>query len=250
MRLTMGGEPTFVSIDDMDGAEWNIDALGPTKRRLAGELLKRLRDEFAPGGLLHFGKGKWYPGESLPRWALACYWRNDGEPIWDDPDLLADDERRSGHDSGRHAASSRALAERLGVEPEHAAAGLRRRLVLPVARTPAAGQRRSARIASWTIPTSEPNAGARSSSGLGTVVGYALPLRGQTLATRPQWESGPWFFRAGAHVPDSRRLADGFSAAARFASLGSAGRRSRSIVSGRSLGRARSRCRSSTTTAA
>src|SRR5436309_5719068 len=32
LRLTMGGEPTFVSIDDMDGAEWNTLALGPEKR--------------------------------------------------------------------------------------------------------------------------------------------------------------------------------------------------------------------------
>ena len=50
VRLTMGGEPTFVSIDDMDGAEWNIAALGPTKKLLAEDLLKRLTGRFAPGG--------------------------------------------------------------------------------------------------------------------------------------------------------------------------------------------------------
>ena len=37
VRLTMGGEPTFVSMDDMDGDEWNTEAMGPNKRRLAGE---------------------------------------------------------------------------------------------------------------------------------------------------------------------------------------------------------------------
>jgi uncharacterized protein (DUF2126 family)/transglutaminase-like putative cysteine protease len=88
VRLTMGGEPTFVSIDDMDGAEWNFTALSEDKRRLAGNLLGRLQRRFAPGAMLHFGQGKWYPGESLPRWALGCYWRTDGKPLWQDRDLL------------------------------------------------------------------------------------------------------------------------------------------------------------------
>jgi uncharacterized protein (DUF2126 family) len=88
VRLTMGGEPTFVSIDDMEGAEWNYTALSEKKRELSGELLIRLQQHFAPGALLHFGQGKWYPGEPLPRWALGCYWRTDGKPLWNDPKLL------------------------------------------------------------------------------------------------------------------------------------------------------------------
>ena len=82
VRLTQGGEPTFVSIDDMDGPEWNFTALSPKKRELAGSLLKRMQARFAHGALLHFGQGKWYPGEPLPRWALGCYWRADGQPLW------------------------------------------------------------------------------------------------------------------------------------------------------------------------
>ena len=96
VRLTMGGEPTFVSIDDRAAPEWNIAALGPQKRKQDVALLKRLRDKFAPGALLHFGQGKWYPGEQLPRWAFGCYWRKDGEPIWSDRKLVADEDRPYG----------------------------------------------------------------------------------------------------------------------------------------------------------
>ncbi len=87
----MGGEPTFVSVDDRDGAEWNIDALGPTKRGFATELVHRLMAKYGQGGFLHFGQGKWYPGEQLPRWALSIGWRADGQPCWHDPALFADE---------------------------------------------------------------------------------------------------------------------------------------------------------------
>jgi len=89
VRLTMGGEPTFVSIDDMESAQWNTAALGAEKLRLAKTLLLKLRDTFAPNGLLHYGQGKWYPGEEIPRWALGLFWRTDGEPMWKNPALLA-----------------------------------------------------------------------------------------------------------------------------------------------------------------
>ena len=101
VRLTMGGEPTFVSIDDGTSAEWTIDADGPKKRERAGVLAERLRRIYAQQGVVHRGQGKWYPGEPLPRWQIAMHWRSDGVPLWTDPALLADpvggrDARRSG----------------------------------------------------------------------------------------------------------------------------------------------------------
>ncbi|MCV6624995.1 MAG: transglutaminase family protein, partial [Cellvibrionaceae bacterium] len=97
VRLTMGGEPTFVSIDDMESAQWNTEALGEDKLTLAKTLLLKLRDHFAPSGLLHYGQGKWYPGEPLPRWALGLFWRSDGEPLWQRPELLARIDKDYGH---------------------------------------------------------------------------------------------------------------------------------------------------------
>src|SRR5215813_11981825 len=119
VRLTMGGEPTFVSIDDYQSAEWNTDALGPTKRALADDLIRRLRDRFAPGGLLHYGHGKWYPGETLPRWGFSLFWRRDGEPIWRDAALLATEPHNRtliADDAQRFAES---VSTRLGITADH-----------------------------------------------------------------------------------------------------------------------------------
>jgi uncharacterized protein (DUF2126 family) len=109
VRLTQGGEPTFVSIDDMDGAEWNTTALSDRKWQLAEELAWRLHRRFAPGGLVFHGQGKWYPGEPLPRWALGIQWRNDGVPLWQDPALIA----AAGSPSDAEAADARRFAEAL-----------------------------------------------------------------------------------------------------------------------------------------
>ncbi len=106
VRLTMGGEPTFVSIDDMESAQWNTEALGADKLSLAKTLLLRLRDRFAPHGLLHYGQGKWYPGEELPRWALGVFWRKDGEPLWQNPALLGRVDKDYGHDVNTAGACS------------------------------------------------------------------------------------------------------------------------------------------------
>jgi len=115
VRLTMGGEPTFVSIDSMDDPQWTTEAVGPDKRVLSNVLLLRLRDQFGPGGMLHYGQGKWYPGESLPRWALTCLWRNDGVAIWQNPKLIADEGRDHGHTHEHAERFVLHLARQLGV---------------------------------------------------------------------------------------------------------------------------------------
>jgi len=115
VRLTMGGEPTFVSIDDMDGPEWNITALSDNKRKLAGELLTRLQGHFAPGAMLHFGQGKWYPGEPLPRWALGCYWRTDGKPLWSDRKLMVTSDGGGSHKTEDALRFIQRLTQELGL---------------------------------------------------------------------------------------------------------------------------------------
>ncbi|MFM6192473.1 DUF2126 domain-containing protein [Planktothrix sp.] len=117
--LTMGGEPTFVSIDDFESPQWRIAALGEEKRQLAGQLLTRLQDKFTQkGGLLHYGLGKWYPGEILPRWALGCYWRKDQVPLWQNPELYAQEDQDYGYIQQDALIFIEALVKNLGVKSD------------------------------------------------------------------------------------------------------------------------------------
>ncbi|MEO0734544.1 MAG: transglutaminase family protein, partial [Bacteroidota bacterium] len=120
VRLTMGGEPTFVSVSDMESDQWNEAADGKDKRRLGYDLATRLREDFAPGGFIHQGQGKWYPGEPIPRWQYAIYWRKDGQALWQDPDLLADPTSDQQVDHQNAAALSRAICRELGLDPGYA----------------------------------------------------------------------------------------------------------------------------------
>ncbi|MCC6511878.1 MAG: transglutaminase family protein [Pirellulaceae bacterium] len=191
VRLTMGGEPTFVSIDDMEGAEWNSAAVGPHKRRLSEVLIKRLRERFAPGGLLHYGQGKWYPGESLPRWSLGCYWRRDGLPIWQDPKLIADID----HDYGLGLSAAARFTEHLSSVLNVTAQFIRpayediAHYVLKEARLPVNVDPRDPKL-------KDPEERARMAKvferGIEKPVGLVLPLQRQWWQSKPRWVSGPW----------------------------------------------------------
>ena len=196
VRLTMGGEPTFVSIDDMDGDEWNVAAVGPTKRERAGVLVRRLKQRFAPGGVLHFGQGKWYPGESLPRWSLGCWWRRDGVAVWNEDCLLAREDVDYGYGADHARRFITALADLLGVDSAHALPAyedawyyLWRERRLPVNVDP---------LASHLSDEEERARLARVfEQQLDRIVGYALPLR-RHWTSNPgwHWESGRWFLRS------------------------------------------------------
>jgi len=194
VRLTMGGEPTFIAANDMDAEEWNTAALGPTKKKLAIDLYQRLRAEYAPNGLVHFGQGKWYPGEPLPRWSLNLFWRIDGEPLWSKPELVADESRPSGADEASAAKLLRAVAERLGLDPgrvfpayEDVHYYLWRERRLPVNVDPF-----DSRLAD---PLERERLCRLFESGLDQVVGHVLPVARAKDETT--WRTSPWFFRGG-----------------------------------------------------
>ena len=194
VRLTMGGEPTFVSVDDPDGPEWNFTAVSQKKRELSGRLIKRLRDKFAPGALLHYGQGKWYPGEPLPRYALAAYWRKDGVPIWQDEDLIADESRDYGHGPKEAKELATRLAQVLGVNPQHLIPGYEdvfyytwKERRLPSNVTPEKANLKDRQERERIARLFQ--------QGLGVAAGYALPIKRATYGNRPGWMSGSWFLR-------------------------------------------------------
>jgi uncharacterized protein (DUF2126 family) len=196
VRLTMGGEPTFVAVDDREAAEWNTEALGPSKRGFATELTHKLMARYGQGGFLHFGQGKWYPGEQLPRWALTIAWRADGQPCWADASLFADE---------RHAATYTAadaqrfignLTQRLGLDTQYVRPAfedtwyfLWREGRLPVNVDPF-----DARLSDELERARLRRVFAQK---LDSPVGYLLPLKREwRVATAgPAWITGPWFVR-------------------------------------------------------
>ncbi len=194
VRLTQGGEPTFVSVDDREGAEWNTEAMGPTKRILSADLMDKLRLKYGQGGLLHYGQGKWYPGEQLPRWSLNLFWRKDKEPIWSHPELFASEHKDYQVTEIEARKLLFGVAKRLGVDPQYVFPAhedvwyyLWRERKLP------------ANVEPFDARLSDPLERDRLrkvfTQGLDKVVGHVFPIA-RNPSGSPRWQTGPWFLRA------------------------------------------------------
>src|SRR6185369_15206281 len=168
-------------------------ALSPKKRELADTLLRRLARAFAPGAFLHYGPGKWYPGEPLPRWALGAWWRTDGKPLWRDPALVADTRARGTADIGIAQRFATTLAEKLGLDPAYVITAhedvprlLGTEAALPDNVDPLQ--------ADLTQPTERARLARLLQQGLDRPAGFVLPLRavGGDGAGGLGWQSSPW----------------------------------------------------------
>ncbi|MEZ5738477.1 MAG: transglutaminase family protein [Burkholderiaceae bacterium] len=213
VRLTMGGEPTFVSIDDFEADEWNTGASGPTKPYLADQLIRRLREHFAPDGMLHHGQGKWYPGESLPRWTYSLYWRVDGEPLWPAEAVIAprpkplakhasptapDPQRIDEHNAMAEQFAA-GVASYLGIAPLH---------VVPVYEDPAHWLLKEGELPLNVDPVDPKLEDAEQRArmirvfehGLTRPVGFVLPVQSQqarATGSGLRWRSAKWPTRRG-----------------------------------------------------
>ncbi|KQW36178.1 DUF2126 domain-containing protein [Rhizobacter sp. Root404] len=194
VRLTQGGEPTFVSVDDREGAEWNTEAMGPTKRLLSADLMDKLRAKYGDGGLLHYGQGKWYPGEQLPRWSLNLFWRKDKEPVWTHPELFASEHQDYGVTEAHAHRFLAGVAKRLGLDPTYVFPAyedtwyyLWRERKLPTNVDPF-----DARLSD---PLERDRIRKIFTQGLDKVVGHVFPVA-RHPAGSPRWQTGPWFLRA------------------------------------------------------
>ena len=196
IRLTMGGEPTFVAATDRDAPEWNTTALGPTKSRYAGRLLRRLAPLWMPGAALQYTMGKQYPGEPLPRWAFYAHGRADGEPVWRRAELFAAEEESGGATAADAQHFAAMLAERLQIDPAFLIAAHEdvHYYLWREGRLPANVLAEASRLAD---PLERERLARIFGRGLAESAGSVLPLRRVAADGTRRWQSGKWFFRAG-----------------------------------------------------
>ena len=195
VRLSMGGEPTFISLHDQEGEEWNTEAVGPTKKPLSDQFIRRIRQRTCPGGMLHYGQGKWYPGELLPRWAIGLYWRKDGEPIWEDDRWIADETVDYGftHEDAREYTEE--LTRQLLVDARYIVPAYEdpvryalKERDLPVNVRPEDSKLNQAREREELLKVFE--------NGFETPIGCVLPITRGVGPVGKTWHSGIWMLRS------------------------------------------------------
>ena len=194
VRLTMGGEPTFVSLDDRTGDEWHFTALSDEKTKLGYDLFQRLSAKFGAGALHQHAQGKWYPGEILPRWAMNTFWRKDGQPVWLDPSLLADPQGKGSLKPGAAREFLTQLASALGVGEDRVIDAYEDipYLLWKEQRIPLEGEMLKADLFE---ATERKRLQDQLDRDVGQPTGYVLPLT--VSAQTDGWLSNAWAFRAG-----------------------------------------------------
>ena len=228
----MGGEPTFVSIDDMDGAEWNYTALSATQARARRptccyRLRKRVRARRRcctsarasgiPASRCRAGRCR----ASGARTACRCGTTK--------PTRRCRPKGVTATRGGRARASPRARAgaRRLARIRD---ARLRGSVAHPPRRSEPAGQRRPARRGHFDGARARARLREQLAGGLGKPVGYVLPLQAPSRArkargTDASGKARRWPLRRETRVPGRGRFADGLSPAARLAARSAAGGR-------------------------
>lgn len=195
IRLTVGGEPTFVACEDADDPEWNTAALGPRKRKLAYELLLKLKNQWTQGALLHFGQGKWYPGEPLPRWSLSCFWRADGKPIWQDDKLFADENKNYGYTAKDAEKFIAKLSENLSIPQDYINPAYEDTLhyLIQEQKLPEDLDPFDSRL---DDPLERDRLRKIYTEGLKKIRGYVLPVQAKQQRGKTLWQTSAWSFRA------------------------------------------------------
>ena len=124
VRLTMSGEPTFVSATDRDADEWNIAALGPAERPRATDLLFGTIRRYSVDRLHPHGAGANRKPANRSRVGARMQLKSRWSRGLDGPEICSATVGAGSNTTtdAREVHNHLALASRLGVPSDHAQA--------------------------------------------------------------------------------------------------------------------------------